>query len=401
MEERGRWDRFRRTVMAAPELRRELIEPLERDRCIAAMLAIGSRCGLPLTRDDIDAAEQASRPGQMSGPIVGSAEAAAFLPGWIPAGVVRADGALFIDWIDLGDRRLTEPFFEDSLRQAQYHPFYRWFSLRTPFEALMPLAVREPGVSPTGFLFHVSRCGSTLVAQMLAALERHIVLSEPEPLDWVLRAHLAQPGLTEPEQTLWLKAMLSALGRRRTPPADRLFVKFDCWHTPLLPRIRRAYPEVPWAFLYRDPVEVLVSHAREPGLHMADQAGFRELFDIEPEASLPLADYRERVLTSICGAALECRRQDPGLFLNYTDLPEAVYTTLAAHFGIRFSPTELEQMRTVTGMHAKRPYLAFESDSAAKQATGQNAVSAECRARMTALHRKCEMAGAASLKERP
>lgn len=401
MEERGRWERFQRVVMAAPDLRRELLEPLERDRCIAGMLSISRRCGLPLTQNDIEAGERPSRSGPLSVPVMDPAEAEALLTGWIPSAVVRTDGELFIDWFDPGSQRLTEPFFEDSIRQARYRPFYRWFSLRTPFEALLPLAAREPGVSPTGFIFHVSRCGSTLAAQMLAALERHIVLSEPEPLDWALRAHLAEPGLTEPQQALWLRAMLSALGRRRAPAADRLFVKFDCWHTPLLPLIRRAFPEVPWAFLYRDPVEVLVSHTREPGGHMADQSGFRGLFGIESEAPLPLEDYRERVLTAICRAALDFRREDPGLFLDYTELPEAVFLALAAHFRLCLSPAEEAQMRAVAGMHAKRPYLAFESDSAAKQAAGQNTVSAACRVRLAALHRECKATGAAASEERP
>ena len=397
MEEQGRWERFRRTVMASPDLRRELLEPIEREKCIAGMLGVSRRCGLPLTQNDIESAEQPFRSGPV--PVVGLAEAAAVLTGWIPRAVTQAGGELLIDWFDPGDRRLTEPFFEDSIAVARRLPFYRWFSLRTPFEALLPLATQEPGVAPAGFVFHMSRCGSTLVAQMLAALERHVVLSEPEPLDWALRGHLAQPDLTEQQEALWLKAMLSALGRRHATAADRLFVKFDCWHTPLLPRIHRVFPEVPWAFLYRDPIEVLVSHMREPGRQMAEQSGFSGLFGIEAGATLPMEEYREHVLASICGAALECHRQSPGLFLNYTDLPDAVFLTLAAHFRVRFSAEEEAQMRTVTGAHSKRPYFAFESDSAGKQAAGQTTVSEACRVRLKALSRECEEAGAAASKE--
>ena len=44
------------------------------------------------------------------------------------------------------------------------------------------------------FVFHVSRCGSTLVSQMLAAVPQHLVLSEPVDLlerrESEVRAHL-------------------------------------------------------------------------------------------------------------------------------------------------------------------------------------------------------------------
>ena len=43
---------------------------------------------------------------------------------------------------------------------------------------LLDQAAAEPGIDPTGFIFHLARCGSTLVSQMLAALPEHIVLSE-------------------------------------------------------------------------------------------------------------------------------------------------------------------------------------------------------------------------------
>lgn len=399
MEERERWETFRRVVMAAPKLRQKLLEPLEREPCIEAMLQVSRSLGLHLTRSDIEAAEQSFHSAADTTPIVDTAEAARFLNGWLPSGALQVGGEPYIDWFDPGDRGLKEPFFGESVHRARFHPFYLWFSVRTPFEALLPVTQRDPGVPPTGFLFHLSRCGSTLVAQMLAALERHIVLSEPEPLDWALRLPSFQPGLTEAQQTLWLRAMLSALGNRRDRSADRLFVKFDAWHTPLLPHIHQAFPEVPWAFLYRDPVEVLVSHVREPGYHMMDQPQFRRLFGMDGEGPLPMETYREQALTAICRAALEHSRQHTGLFLNYTSLPEAVFQALADHFGLRFTAEEIAQMQAVTGVHAKRPYLPFEADSASKQARGQTAISPERRARLAALYQECEEAASAARQE--
>ena len=80
--------------------------------------------------------------------------------------------------------RFTEPFFHDSVQAA----------MREPMTALscreMPLDVAETlePVGPAGFIYHISRCGSTLVAQMLNTLPGALVMSEPGPLDEVIQA---------------------------------------------------------------------------------------------------------------------------------------------------------------------------------------------------------------------
>ena len=60
----------------------------------------------------------------------------------------------------------------------------------------------------------------------------------------------------------WLRGVVSALGQPRLGTEKHLFIKFDAWKVLDLPLIRRAFPAVPWIFLYRDPVEVLTS---QPG----------------------------------------------------------------------------------------------------------------------------------------
>src|SRR5688500_14155098 len=89
---------------------------------------------------------------------------------WIPVrGYWREDRA-FVDWCFLGKERLTEPFFDDSIVKRFRQPFNLLFRHQTPFEFLGELAEFSKGLKPTGFIFHLSRCGSTLVSQMFAAL---------------------------------------------------------------------------------------------------------------------------------------------------------------------------------------------------------------------------------------
>src|SRR5262249_57696026 len=95
-------------------------------------------------------------------------------------------GGPLVDWWHLGGVRFTDPFFEQTIATAMAHPFNLLFRPATQLRALA--APATPELRPAGLIFHMSRCGSTLVAQMLAALAGNVVLSEPTPLDHVLRA---------------------------------------------------------------------------------------------------------------------------------------------------------------------------------------------------------------------
>jgi len=61
----------------------------------------------------------------------------------------------------------------------------------------------------------MSRCGSTLVAQMLAALPQAVVISEAAPIDEVIQAGREIPGLSLAEQAGWLRSIASVLGQPR------------------------------------------------------------------------------------------------------------------------------------------------------------------------------------------
>jgi hypothetical protein len=107
---------------------------------------------------------------------------------WIPVGCAWKGDRAFVDWCFLGKERLIEPFFDDSIQKRFRRPFNLTFRHQTPFEFLGELYERSKGIKPTGFIFHLSRCGSTLVSQMLAALPQNIVISEASPLDFALRS---------------------------------------------------------------------------------------------------------------------------------------------------------------------------------------------------------------------
>ena len=125
------------------------------------------------------------------------------------------------------------PFFFQTLSRKRYvSPFNQlFFAARLPSQALGEVEACDPGLPPTGFIFHMSRCGSTLTAQMLAALPQNIVIAEAAPIDSILSANLRSPLVTDAQRILWLRGMVSAFGRQRQNREKRFFIKFDTWHT--------------------------------------------------------------------------------------------------------------------------------------------------------------------------
>ncbi|HEX6289774.1 MAG TPA: hypothetical protein VFZ66_11315 [Herpetosiphonaceae bacterium] len=287
---------------------------------------------------------------------------------WVPIRLYWQRQQPMLDWCYLGARRLTEPFFDQSIDACLRHPFNVLFRHQTPLDALGELLARSPGLPPTGFIFHMSRCGSTLVAQMLAALPQHIVIAEAGPIDGVLRANLHDPTISDQQRIAWLRWIVGAYGRRRSAEERRYFIKFDSWHALDLPLIRRAFPTVPWIFVYRDPIEVLVSHARMPGSQMVPGLVDPRVFglDLETAVQMPQIEYRSRVLASICRAAVEMPR-DQRLVIPYRRLPDAVWDTLLDFFRIEHSTLDIEQMQHVAQFNAKSPRQPFEQDAQAKR----------------------------------
>lgn len=291
------------------------------------------------------------------------------MTGWVP---IRLDwnpepqgSSLQVEWCWLGSERFTHPFFDHTIEQAQRLPFNGLFTHRTPVDELIAWHAISPGIPPTGFIFHMSRCGSTLVSRMLAALDDNVVISEAGPVDYLARSG----AIPEETRSTWLRAMVSALGQKRAGQETCCFIKFDSLTTDALPFIRRTFPDVPWIFLYRDPEEVLASQLSEPGAAMSPGIVRGAAVIDAPLAerlSMSLEEHAARVIGTLCRSA--CLAVDHGgLLVNYTQLPGAVWKEIVAHFGIRFSAAQIETMSDIAAFHAKHPRAKFAPDGESKR----------------------------------
>jgi hypothetical protein len=303
------------------------------------------------------------------------------LHGCIPLGFDWQGSRPMVDWCYPGGMRFTEPFFENTMQRAMRQPYRVLFRRKTPIDALEDCA----GVSPTGFIFHMSRCGSTLVSQMLAASDENVAISEAWPVDAAINADIRHPGVTDAERMQWLRGVIHALGGGR-----RYFVKFDATHALDLGPVRAAFPEVPWVFLYRDPVEVMVSQVqRRASWTMPGVVPIRGVA-LTAAAFAEHEEYIADLRAMICAAALRAAREHSALLVNYRELPGAMYQKIARHFGCTWSGDEERNMEEASRRDAKRPEQAFAADAAPKQSGAGERVREICERKLGAIYRGLE-----------
>lgn len=286
--------------------------------------------------------------------------------GWLPVRAWQREGDWRLDWCWFGEQRLTRPFFRDDVELALRLPFNQAFRRETGLQALLDWQAASPGLTPTALIFHASRCGSTLMAQMLAALEGNIVLSEPPPLDALLRAHLLEPGAAA-QQPAWLAALLSAYGQRRRADDRHLFIKLDAWNLFEAPLLQALYPDTPRIFLYRDPLEIVVSQLRQPGMHRVPGLLGPSALDMPLDDALRLspAEYASRTVGAILRQGLVLCREQGAVPVNYSELPDVLWGRLAPLF--RLHEADVPALRDIAAFDAKQPSLWFSADTQDKR----------------------------------
>ncbi|MDI1277192.1 hypothetical protein [Methylobacter sp.] len=275
-----------------------------------------------------------------------AAEALTSLRNWFPVTVQGRE----IVWRYVQDR-FTASFFTDTLQQQ--NPAQRYLC-RTGFDWLKRL---EPGLMPSAFIFHTSRCGSTLLTQLLSTLSCCIVMSEPPVIDAFLRRHQTEPEASGGSANL--RQLILALGQQRSPDETHFFIKLDSWHTQFLPIFRAAFPDTPCWFLYREPDAILASHRRQRGPQMVP--GMIASLAAETLEGGDLDGYCAKVLAGFFEAALA--NVEHLQLINYRQLPDILWQDLLLRQGIDCTSVQLERMRQRAGFHAKDQRIHFSTDT--------------------------------------
>jgi hypothetical protein len=183
---------------------------------------------------------------------------------------------------------------------------------------------------------------------------------------------LSQALLSDPRALHhdWLAALIRCLCARPTGTPGASFVKFTSWHVLHVARLRREFATVPCVFLYRDPVEILVSLVeRPPAWRRELQAG---LLPVACPAAASDEELYARTIAALYDAALAT----PDLHLvNYVELSQEMLATVAERLGARWTAEERERVAAASTRNSKSGAV-FTPDGARKQAKASPAARA-------------------------
>ena len=241
-----------------------------------------------------------------------------------------------------------------------------------------------------GVVFHESRCGSTLAANTMMALnpEKNRVFSESRPPVEALM-HTCGEDYSECSARAAanvLRDVIYLMGRSDDPKEENLFFKFQSVTSRTLAVFRLAFPTTPFIFLYRDPVEVMMSQLDIPRPSRANCVASKRssplVHKFVKETPYQMDELEDEEfcaihLATLCGTALHNIEEADGLGLAVKyrrdlvhDLLDVVYPQ---HFRVTVDEAARARVLKVSGTYSKNrgqhgdKYGDFKPDSAQKK----------------------------------
>jgi hypothetical protein len=261
----------------------------------------------------------------------------------LPARAALREEGLHVALADIPVAELHDAFLQDTLRRVV--PELKLARLPSPEDS-----PEDPRTAPAGLIFHVARCGSTLVSQLLKLQPGLAVYSEPPAINELLvPPHAASRAR--------LVGSLRAIASQFSGHAGGPYVlKLSSWNVLFCDVIAEAFPLSPWALCLRDPLEVCVSLQARPPAWLRDATGplWPYIGAADRTEVGPSARNVAQTFASFCAAA---HRLDPvrGLLLRYEDLPQAVWEDALPRFQMSADDRTVARMRAASRNDAKAP----------------------------------------------
>lgn len=264
----------------------------------------------------------------------------------------------FIVWEDLHSSSPKEPFFSQSIRRAR--DVAKTYPIRTDLTVLKELS-SLPG--PRGLVFHMSRCGSTLLANTLREFPKTRVISEAPPVSAALRV---KDGKKRCELLL---GIINAFCRSSMGEDNATVLKLSSWNIYHIDLFRSLWPETPIVVVVRNPLEVAVSCLRQaPGWLRRKENTHSKHMAAHEDIKIRRSEMCARELAKFLEIAV--RLQDSVKILDHKNLDSGAVDDVACLFGLDRQPDTGTRVRDRMLIYSKDPtqITHYRDDSIAKRA---------------------------------
>lgn len=264
-----------------------------------------------------------------------------------------------VTWIGIEGAAFTEPLFGMTVERLvrDGHPL-----MQTGLDELA--AGESSDVRPAGIILHVSRCGSTLLANMLGRHPSIVAFKEPDLLSLLATAAVDDPEL-RPLRMDQFTAVLRAMSAAAAGVGCRAVVKLSSPLTPLAPEIAARHPDVPLVAVVRPVEEVVASLlSLQPAWAslvadpMVAARSWPGLLGALRDPPWPPHEFYAATWAVDVAAILSLGPRET-LLCDYAALRDNAARALQVvldHLGIGFDPGMLELMLASAVTYAKDPY---------------------------------------------
>lgn len=196
-------------------------------------------------------------------------ELGALLPGtaMMPVGT---DDRLEVLYRDIGRESFDLPLFDDVVEEDRAsRPAQQSLRFLLSADAILKTPSDMPHEVPTGLIFHVGRCGSNLLCNLLARVPGVVILREPELFNALFLSLAVEK---DHERRIRLEALTTKLlrslahGVRQDDLGQprRCVVKFSSWNALLAENLLKRLPRTPSVVVVRAPLETVASYLQQP-----------------------------------------------------------------------------------------------------------------------------------------
>ena len=260
----------------------------------------------------------------------------------------EVDDQLDVFYRDIGRMAFDRPLYDDVLRRDGGAPGALRFILSA--DAILDAPSGMPSAEPAGLIFHVGRCGSNLLCNLLAEVPGVVTLREPEFVNTLLLGLGAEADVDRRDRLEALTArLLRSLAhgvRRDAQGRPRCgLVKFSSWNALFAEILAERLPSTSCIVVVREPCETVASYLQEPPYW----------YDPGRRTAADAVRYFAGEWSAVVASALRLPPERT-LIVSYPDLvadPAGVREQACRHLGICPAPADALAVEAVMSRYSK------------------------------------------------
>lgn len=288
--------------------------------------------------------------------------------GWVPVKIAVNSGELAFLWMDFSSVEISDPFFRQTVeKMARMGAKTKTSNV----QELIDAGSRLPTVQPSCLIFHVSRCGSTLLSNALRAAGNCIALSEPKVITDLFHVSHRLPASAQKSRNQILQSVVNLYAACQGQHRN-VVIKLASWNLLSLQHFREIWPQTPCILMIRDPAEVIVSNLKPGGwlAFRSEPAGGSRLLEMGEAEVGQMSDieFCAQVIKKLNDAALK-GIDDKWMIIDYDAFNFDLMPAIAQFIGFEKAALNWNAVQSTFRMYSKDAdgTRVFDDDRAEKR----------------------------------